>query len=302
MSLFRSLKRSLRRALLPTRLMQDLETMRMAQGRILGQLNSAKPVQPLRDCEFTVFSQFGEDGIIQKLISELPIAHRTFIEFGVEDFVESNCRFLMMNNNWRGFVLDGSATAIASLKRSNWWWKYDVRAAHRFITRDTLNACLRASGFDQDLGLLSIDVDGVDYWLLEALRDYSPRILVVEYNALFGGERKITVPYHEAFSRRQQHYSDLYFGASLGALTHIANQKGYSLVGTTSTGVNAFFVRNDLMGGLASLSGVDGYTATCVRQSRNREGRLDYLNREEQYAAVRGLPVVNVETGETEAL
>ena len=200
-------------------------------------------------------------------------------------------------------MLDGSAKGIASLEASSWWWKYDIRATCALVTTQNINALLQASGFDRDLGILSIDVDGVDYWLLEALDAFAPRIIIVEYNSLFGSERKISVPYDASFSRREKHYSELYFGASLPALAYLAARKGYSLVGTESAGVNAFFVRNDLVGNdVPSRTVEEAFTESRVRQSRDREGRLDYLDREARYAAITGMPVVNVETGEMERL
>src|SRR4051812_44796447 len=239
MGLFKSFRRRLRRSLVPASLMRDIEAQRIGQGRILTELNRGKPAQPLSDSEFQVFSQWGEDGMIQKLIQHVPIAHRTFIEFGVEDFVEANCRFLMINNHWRGYVLDGAQARIGQLNKSEWLSRYELRAACEMITRENINDLLQVSGFDADLGLLSIDVDGIDYWLFEALTAYSPRILVVEYNSLFGPTRKITVPYDPAFRRRDKHYSELYFGASLAAWNHLAEARGYALVGAESAGVNA---------------------------------------------------------------
>jgi hypothetical protein len=299
----RSLKQRLRSLLLPSRLMSDLEALRLTQGRILVELNRSKSAHNLQECEFSICSQWGEDGIIQKLVAHVPITHRTFIEFGVEDFSESNCRFLMMNDNWRGYVLDGSERWIAKLERSSWWWKFDLRARCAIVTRDNVNALLEASGFDRDLGILSIDVDGMDYWLLETMDSYAPRIMILEYNALFGCKRKISVPYDASFERRQQHYSELYYGASLPALTHLASRKGYSLVCTGSAGVNAFFVRNDLIGGdVSALAVEEAFAESMVRQSRDRAGGLNYLDREARYEAIKGMPVVNVETGEMERL
>jgi hypothetical protein len=303
MGTHRSLKQRLRGMLLPSRLMPELEAMRLRQGRILVELIRPTSARHLQRCEFSVYSQWGEDGIIQKLISEIPIAHKTFIEFGVEDFSEANCRFLLMNDNWRGYVLDSSAKSIASLEASPWWWKYDLRAKCAMVTRDTVNELLSESGFDSDLGILSIDVDGVDYWLFEAIEAFRPRIVIVEYNAIFGSERKISVPYEASFSRRAKHYSELYFGASLAALAHIAAKKGYALIGTESAGVNAFFLRNDLVtGNVPSLTPQEAFTATRVRQSRDPEGRLTYLDHDGRFALIKGMPVVNVETGELEPL
>ena len=280
---------------------RELLATQLGQGRILAELNAAKPAADLNACEFKVFSQFGEDGIIQRLVHLVPVANRTFIEFGVENFSESNCRFLMMNDNWRGFVMDGSAKQIAAIRKLPDIWKFDLVAKAAFVTRENVNELITSSGFDADLGILSVDVDGNDYWLVEALTAMTPRVLIVEYNALFGSERKITVPYDSAFRKQKAHHSGLYFGASLGALAAVAALKGYSLVATESSGVNAFFVRNDLLGnGLRARSVADAYHETHVRQSRGADGKLDYLDARNQAKAIRGMPVVNIETGVVE--
>ena len=299
----RSLKERLRRLLLPSRVFRDLTAIQLNQGRILSELNASKPLSCLNACEFQVFSQFGEDGIIQQLVRHLPIEHRTFIEFGVEDFAEANCRFLMMNDNWRGFVLDGSARQIEKLRSWEQFWKYDLNTRCEFVTRENVNALLGASGFAQDLGILSIDVDGMDYWILTAVNAVRPRILIVEYNALFGAERKITVPYSANFVKQHAHASGLYFGASLGAITHAAEQKGFALVATESSGTNAFFVRQDLLrNSLAAKPVHAAYHDSLVRQSRDAQGKLDYLDRAGRMRMIEGMPVMNVETGAMESL
>ncbi|HVT38795.1 MAG TPA: hypothetical protein VHE78_07115 [Gemmatimonadaceae bacterium] len=298
-----SLKERLRRLLLPSRVLRDLTAIQLNQGRILSELNASKPVSRLNDCEFEVFSQFGEDGIIQRLVRHLPVKHHTFIEFGVEDFSEANCRFLMMNDNWRGYVLDGSARQVEKLRKWEQFWRYDLRARCAFVTRENVNDLLGASGFAQDLGILSIDVDGMDYWVLEAIEAVRPRILIVEYNALFGADRLITVPYDAQFSRVRAHSSALYFGASLGAIAAAATRKGLALVATESSGTNAFFVREDLLGnGLDALPVRAAYHGSLARQSRDAQGKLDYLDRAGRMAAIRGMPVMNVETGAVEPL
>lgn len=281
---------------------RELLATHLEHGRILAELNAARPVNRCDACAFKVFSQFGEDGIIQRLIRHVPIAHRTFIEFGVEDFAESNCRFLMMNDNWSGFVMDGSAKRIADIRKLPDIWKFDLTAKAAFVTRENVNELLASSGFDADVGILSIDVDGNDYWILDAITAVRPRLLIMEYNALFGATRNITVPYDASFEKFAAHRSGLYFGASLGAVAAAARRKGYGLVATENAGVNAFFVRNDLLGrGLEARSVAEGFHDTNVRQSRGADGKLDYLDRAGREAAIRGMPVINVDTGAAEA-
>jgi len=280
-----------------------VDEIKINQGLILSELNKSKRSRDLRDYEFKVFSQWGDDGLIQKLIDTIEIENKTFIEFGVQDFYESNCRFLMTKDNWAGFVIDGSASNIRRLKASHFYWRHALEAIAAFLSRANINEILARSKFDHDLGLLSIDIDGVDYFVLEAIDYYKPRILIVEFNAIFGPERKITVPYDERFCRTDKHHSNLYFGASLSALTHLANKKGYELVGINSACVNAFFVRKDLVNEkLQVLTPEQAYTPSAFRESRDSRGNASYLSGDARLAAIKGLPVTNVETGASETV
>ncbi len=279
------------------------DQLRINQGRILAMLNESKVSCNIQDFEFKAFSQWGEDGIIQHLIRAVPIANKTFIEFGVEDFRESNCRFLMMNNNWAGHVIDGSEAKVRGIKSSYYFWQFELSARAAFITQENINDLLQESGLDDDLGIMSIDLDGIDYWVLKAITKWRPRILVLEYNAVFGAERSITVPYDAAFHRTVKHTSNLYFGASLASLVDLATAKGYALVGTCSAGVNAFFVRADLLPpGLRALTARDGFTPSRTRESRDENGTLTFLSGPARLEHLRGLPVLNTRTQAMETL
>ena len=129
---------------------------------------------------------FDEDGIIQYLINNLAIQNKTFVEFGVEIFEESNTRFLLMNDNWQGMVLDACEADIRYIQQDKIYWQYDLQAKCTWITRENINSLLMASGFGEDLGLLSVDIDGNDYWIWEAIESVRPLIVVVEYNSLLG--------------------------------------------------------------------------------------------------------------------
>lgn len=278
------------------------DEIKINQGNILCALNNKKNSLDVRDYEFKIFSQWGEDGIIQHLLDVVEIKNKTFIEFGVESFKESNCRFLMVKNNWRGFVIDGAEENIAELRRSYYFWKYNLAAVSSFITKDNVDTVLTQSGFDADLGLLSIDIDGNDYYVLEAIESFRPRILICEYNAVFG-TRKVTVPYDENFQRTNKHFSNLYFGASLSALVYLAQTRGYSLVGVNSNAVNAFFVRNDLLNDkLTALTADEAFIPSEFREARDSQGQLTYCAGEQRLALLAGMPVVNVETGQIEYL
>ena len=251
-----------------------------------------------RKVGFKVFSQWDEDGIIQYLINKLPIDHKTFIEFGVENFEESNSRFLMVNDNWQGMVLDASASDIRYIRQDKIFWQFDLQAECAWITRENINALLQSSGFDEDVGLLSIDIDGNDYWIWEAIESIRPRIVIVEYNSLFG-LRPVAVPYKKDFARTAAHYSNLYYGSSLGALQYLAGKKGYLLLGSNVWGHNAFFIRADIAGEFRARDLRDAYVKSKFRESRDSAGKLSYMRGNDRIELIKHLPVVQVVSGET---
>jgi len=260
-------------------------------------------IASLNEVEFKVFSQWGDDGIIQWLVSNIELPNKTFIEFGVEDYRESNTRFLLMNNNWSGFVMDGSESNISKIANSEYFWKYDLFAKSAFITTDNINTLLKSSAFSEDVGILHIDIDGNDYWVLKEIASISPIILILEYNSIFGIDRAITVPYDKEFQRTKAHFGNLYFGASLRALYQLSVSKGYSFIGCNSAGNNAYFIRKDKMKEkIREKSLEDGYVLSKFRESRNKEGNLTYLRRGDRLEQIRGMPVYNIETNQLEEL
>lgn len=256
----------------------------------------------LQDAEFKVFSQWGEDGIIQFLIGKCNIEPKTFIEFGVENYQEANTRFLLKYNNWKGLIIDGSSRHIDYVMADSISWRHDLTAVAAFITKENVNGLFLKAGFKGKIGILSVDIDGNDYWVWEAISVVEPMIVIAEYNSYFGNDRAISTPYDPAFYRTNAHYSNLYFGASLPALCHLAEKKGFALVGCTSAGNNAFFVKKEHLNGLRPLSHQEGYVESLARESRNPEGKLTFVGGDDRLKLIAGLPVVNVITGETESL
>ena len=277
-----------------------IDEIKINQGLILTELNRHKRSSTLIDYEFKVFSQWGEDGILQFLIDNVEIRNKTFIEFGVEDFFESNCRFLLMKDLWQGFVIDGSSKNIDRLKDSYFYWRYPLQAMKAFITRENVNGLLLESGFDRDLGVLSVDIDGVDYFVLERLQEWSPRILVVEYNGVFGMKYAVSVPYAPDFQRSLRHFSNLYYGASLSAFVHLLRERGYALVGVNGVGSNAFFVRRELLNDTVREVAIeDCYRTSCFRESRDQSGHLTFLTGDGRRKIINHLTLVDVVTGKT---
>jgi len=275
-------------------LREDARQVRFAVASI--QALHVRGAGSLREAEFRAYSQFGEDGVIQWLINRVPIAIRNFIEFGVDDYHESNTRFLLEHDDWSGLIIDAGTAHIRFVQGMGLAWRGDIDAKSAFITAENINDLL----FDQpvDTGLLSIDMDGMDYWILSAISVIRPRIVICEYNSLFGPVAPVSVPYFATFNRVTAHHSTLYFGASISAIAHWAGQHGYRLVGSSAQGVNAFMVRDDVAGDLPNLSGPEAWVETPVRQARDESGELIYLSGlVPQRQRIAGLPLVDVVTG-----
>jgi hypothetical protein len=265
---------------------RELDALRVQLGGLESRSVAALGPDRLRDAEFTVFSQFGEDGILQFLVQRVPIEDEVFVEFGVEDYNESNTRFLLVHDNWRGLILDGGRTHQEFLRATGLGWRHHIDAVTAFIDRDNINGLIRSAGIEGDIGVLSVDIDGNDYWVLERIDVVSPRILIVEYNSTFGPEAAVTVPYDPGFVRGEQHPSWLYWGASLAALTRLADAKGYALVGGNRAGNNAFYVRRDVLGDLPEVSVRNAYAPSRFRESRGPDGGLSYVSEHRERLAM----------------
>ena len=221
----------------------EIENIKFQNGSILYKQNLQKNSKNIIDYEFKVFSQWGEDGIISFLINNLEIENKFFVEFGVEDYVESNTRFLLKKNNWSGLIIDSSIKNIDFIKKDQIYWRHDIKALCEYISKKNINKILTDNTYMRNIGLLSIDIDGNDYWIWNEITSIDPSIVIIEYNSLLGKDKSLVVPYKEDFNRSKEHYSNIYYGASLSALTKLANIKNYALVGCNSAGNNAFFVK-----------------------------------------------------------
>jgi len=266
-----------------------------ALGRIEGRQVDTHSGSSVFTHQYRVFSQWGEDGIIQGLISAIKVPRKVFIEFGVQNYTESNTRFLLVNNNWAGLVIDGDAAHINYIKSDPIYWQHNLKVANCFVTTDNINDIFQRNGISGEIGLLSVDIDGNDYWVWKNITVIDPAIVVVEYNARFGKDRAVTVPYNPAFTRGAAHYSNIYYGASLKAFCVLAEDKGYALVGTNQAGNNAFFVRRDLLNDkVREVSAGEAYTQNQFRESRAENGELAFLSLEEEQRLLESLPLVDV--------
>jgi hypothetical protein len=195
--------------------------------------------------EHQAFSQGGEDGIIREIFRRIGNDSRYFVEFGVEDGRQTNTHFLL-HDGWKGCWLEANPQAIVSIRSGFPEALRDGRlqVEQSFVTAENIIRSFDSLAVPKNLDLLSIDIDGNDYWIWKALSDWHPRVVVIEYNALFPPDCDWVMPY-DANHRWQQ---DSYFGSSLKALERLGRELGYRLVGCCLVGSNAFFVRADLAG------------------------------------------------------
>jgi hypothetical protein len=276
-----------------------IERIRLAIGRVEVRQNAQLAGNDLASHEFAVFSQWGEDGIISYLTRSIRIERPLFVEIGVEDYHEANTRFLLQNSNWSGLVIDASESNVERIRHDDLYWRHNLKALFSFVDVDNINELLSQSGIHGDIGLLSVDIDGNDYWVWQAIIEVCPRIVVCEYNSLYGPDKALAVPYDPGFQRTRAHFSNLYAGASIAALARLGNEKGYRLVGSNGAGNNAFFVREDLAGEFRALTPPEAYVQSQFRESRDEAGNLTFLGFHEAVNLIAGLPVVDIDTGET---
>jgi hypothetical protein len=245
----------------------------------------------LNRSECRVYSQNGEDGILLYLFSRIGVTDRRFVEFGIGDGRECNTTNLAVTFGWRGLLMEADE-ALAHSARTFYATRPTLRACgvrveHARLEPDTADEVLLRFGLGGNLDLLSIDIDGNDYWVWERMRAISPRVVVIEYNASFGSSRSVTVPYRRCFDRYKEHVSGFYHGASLLALTRLAQRKGYLLAGCDSRGTNAFFVREDATSG--RIEPVDVEAAFFPLHERG------HLSVDQQFRTIEHLPLVEIE-------
>jgi hypothetical protein len=198
---------------------------------------------PLRllSASYKVFSQNQEDGMIAEVFRRIGTASRRFIEFGVEDGLECNSAFLL-TQGWSGAWIEGSAGNAAKARAA--FAAYDIEVRNQYITVENADALIAELARGQELDLLSIDIDTIDYWIWQAIHTVRPRLVVIEYNATWPPSVRKTVANDPSMVWDGTNFT----GASLGALEALGREKGYCLVGCSLSGVNAFFVREDLAG------------------------------------------------------
>ncbi|MBW1784741.1 MAG: hypothetical protein JRL30_28850, partial [Deltaproteobacteria bacterium] len=204
-------------------------------------------VPPIEDTGYRIYSQFDEDGIFVFLFAVLGSQSKTFVDIGSADGINSNCANLTVNFGWHGLFIDGSAVAIERGKRFYSrhpdTFLYPPKFTCANVKRSNINDLISTAGFKGEIDLLSIDIDGNDYWIWDAIDCIHPRVVCIETHIEFG-YKNIVVPYDEDYVYPGVHPD--YHGASPLAMLKLANRKGYRLIGANRYGFNTIYLRDDL--------------------------------------------------------
>lgn len=258
----------------------------------------------INQAELRIFSQFGEDGIIDFLLEKLNIKFTKFVEVGTADYSESNTRFLFETGKAEGMIIDSDINLKSKIKQLFQLWRGNIKVIPLFVDRQNLNDVLRVSNFYKELDLFSIDVDGVDYWLIEKLPEKISKIFIAEYNANFGDKLEVTVPYIKNFNRTRYHFSNLAWGMSIRALIKLMNKKGYDFVGTNNAKCNAFFVRSDLFKflkiDLPDIEDLSKYTNIKINEGLNQNGNLAFYDQEQKKEIMKNIEIINLKSNNVE--
>ena len=216
-----------------------------------GQLKALKlPLPGLDEVGFRVFSEADEDGILHYIFSLIGTSNKKLVDLGAGGVFGSNTANLLVNHGWSGLLVEGDLAKVDQLTKfyaecldtKN----YPPKCVNAWMTAENINDVIRSNGITGEIDLMCIDIDGIDYWLWKAIDVVSPRVIVVEYQCIWGPERSVTVPYDPEFKASFDGPYGIYNGASLAAFVKLAKAKGYRLVGCHRYGYNGFFVRNDV--------------------------------------------------------
>ena len=257
-----------------------------------------KNFKNINEAELKIFSQNGEDGIIDFLLFKLSIINPKFIEIGVENYDEANTRFLYESCASQGLIIDGSFN-LEELKNKLEYWKGRISLVKKFITVNNINLILEKENFTNNIDLFSIDIDGIDYWIIKSLPNKISKIFVAEFNPIFGPNLEITVPNIKNFDRTKYHFSNLCWGVSLKALINLMEKKGYLFLGVNLMKNNAFFVNNDFSDCFKTIienrkNNLSEYTNHNFMESIDKKKNLTFLNLKQQIELIKECKVVDL--------
>lgn len=253
-------------------------------------------ITTIEETFFKVFSQDYEDGIIQYLIKSLGLKNIKFVEIGTQDYSESNTRYIFETMRCEGLIIDPTPNLKKKISSFLRTWKNTLTIHNDFINSNNVVEIIEKNSFEKNLDIFSLDIDGIDYWILEKLPKKIAKIFIIEYNPYFGSKKEICAPNIEYFDRFKYHSTGFCWGASLKAIIKLMKQKGYTFIGTNNLNVNSFFVQDEFINkigfNLPNLNDLSKHTEVKFNLLKNKNGRLVSLN--EVYNDIQNINVYNL--------
>lgn len=281
---------------------EDRKCMMIGKSHMLNIRDKYNSIQSLGEVEYKVFSQFGEDGILDYILKQLNIINPKFVEIGVGDYSESNTRFLYANMHGKGLIIDCLKDLKNKVSKNVKLWRGHLTILEEFINSENINKLLEKNNFDHNIDLFSIDIDGIDYWILDKMPDNFSKICVIEYNATFGSELEITVPNIKTFNRTNYHYSNLCYGMSLKALIKLMDKKNFYFIGTNLAKHNAFFISKRFSKEFFFKNLIIQSIKECInsniRESINKNGNLNYLSGKKKLLEIEECEVIDLSSSD----
>jgi len=257
-----------------------------------------KNIKDINQVELKIFSQNGEDGIIDYLLESLSIRKPKFVEIGVGDYSEANTRYIFETRSPKGLIIDCNENLNKKVEKNIKLWKGDLKIVEALVNSQNILKILSRDNFKDKIDLFSLDIDGIDYWVLcELPRNFS-KIAIIEYNPYFGYKESITVPNINNFQRSKYHHSMLCFGMSLKAAVILMSKKNFAFIGSNLMRNNAFFVRKDLLKKISIKKVNDKdlryHVDANFREGRNKKGKLKFISKKEISKTIKNCYVINL--------
>lgn len=239
-------------------------------------MRNGLPLPSFEDVGFRVYSQFDEDGILLYIFSLIGATDKRCVEICAGAGFECNTANLIINHAWHGLLFDGDPRNIR-MGREFFGKHSDTcltppKFVQAWIESGTIDALIKEHGFQGQIDLLSLDLDGVDYWIWKAIDCIQPRVVLLEYHCIWGPDEPFTVPNQRDFQCSDDKPG--FAGASLAAFVKLGREKGYRLVGCNRNQLNAFFIRNDIHEDIFPEVSV----ASCLDHPRITEARRNSYN------------------------
>ena len=279
---------------------RKMDDLKLQNGQIFSfflntRINSIKN---LDEISFKVFSQNNEDAILEYLVLSLKLNDIKFIEIGTEDYSESNTRYIYEKYNCDGLIIDNTPNLISKVSKQLDVWKGNLEIEENFVNIENINILINKYFPNKSLDIFSLDIDGIDYWILKELPDNISKIIVAEYNPYFGPDLEITVPYSENFNRSEYHSSNLCWGMSLKALINLMREKRFTFIGSNSLRNNAFFIKNELINLLSwdsiDISKLKNFTNARFRENKSKTNKLKLSSPDENLTIIQDCKVLNL--------